>query len=88
MSIENLRTQFRAMRKEKRLTQVGLGYKVGCDGSSISRIENGMTTLTLSQFIRIAGALGINQVILKCDPACTSYADTSAWEVFFLPPGK
>lgn len=88
MTNERLGKQLKSMREKKGLTEEGLGIRVHYSGSSISRIENGITTLSLSQFIRIAGALGINQVILKCDPACTSYADTSAWEVSFLSPGK
>lgn len=88
MTNESLGKQLKLMRKKKGLTQEGLGIRVHCAGSGISRIENGKATITLDQFLCILGALGIDQVNLERDPTCTSYADTSAWEVSFFAWGR
>lgn len=48
----------RELRKEKGYTQDGLGQRVGCTKSTLSKIENGERSPTLDMLVKLAEKLG------------------------------
>ncbi|GHJ28626.1 hypothetical protein TPA0910_30590 [Streptomyces hygroscopicus subsp. sporocinereus] len=62
--------RLRALRQERKLTQMQLGALAGLDNNTISRIENGRYPTSIDQIARLARALDVPPYRLfhDCDP--------------------
>ncbi|MFF4476301.1 helix-turn-helix domain-containing protein [Streptomyces melanosporofaciens] len=62
--------RLRALRHERKLTQMQLGALTGLDNKTISRIENGRYPTSIDQIARLARALDVPSFRLfhECDP--------------------
>ena len=58
--MKGLGQRIKTLRKERKLTLVEIAKKTGIDQATLSRIENGVMTGTLSSHMKIAEALGMN----------------------------
>jgi HTH-type transcriptional regulator / antitoxin HipB len=60
---EQLRQQLRSLRKERRLTQAGLGALIGVTQARVVEIEANPGSVSLQQIMQVLGALGAGLVI-------------------------
>lgn len=65
--MKGLGQRIRELRKQNRLTLVTVAKKTGIDQATLSRIENGVMTGTISSHMKIADALGVNLPALYDD---------------------
>jgi transcriptional regulator with XRE-family HTH domain len=57
LRVEILAEQIKKLRKERNLTQTELGKLIGIQRSQISKLENGMSNVTIGTVIKIFNAL-------------------------------
>lgn len=57
--MKGLGQRIKVLRKERRITLIGMSKKTGIDQATLSRIENGHMTGTLESHTKIAEALGL-----------------------------
>ena len=57
LRIEILAEQIKELRKERNLTQSELGNLIGVQGAQISKLENGMSNITIGTVLKIFNAL-------------------------------
>ncbi len=69
LHVEVLAEQIKALRKERNLTQEQLGNLIGVQRSQISKLENGMSNITIGTLLKVFNALKaqINFSITKED---------------------
>ena len=69
LHLEILAEQIKALRKERNLTQEQLGNLIGVQRAQISKLENGMSNITIGTLLKVFNALKaqINFSIVKED---------------------
>ena len=69
LHVEVLAEQIKALRKERNLTQEQLGNLIGVQRAQISKLENGMSNITIGTLLKVFNALKaqINFSIIKED---------------------
>ena len=69
LNVEVLAEQIKALRKERNLTQEQLGNLIGVQRAQISKLENGMSNITIGTLLKVFNALKaqINFSIIKED---------------------
>ena len=69
LHVEVLAEQIKALRKERNLTQEQLGNLIGVQRAQISKLENGMSNITVGTLLKVFNALKaqINFSIIKED---------------------
>ena len=74
LRIEILAEEIKQLRKERNLTQEQLGNLIGVQRSQISKLENGMTNITVGTILKLLNALKaqINFSIYKKEELKTS----------------
>ena len=67
LRVELLAEQIKQLRKDRKLTQEELGKLIGVQRSQISKLENGMSNITIGTVLKLINALKaqINFSILK-----------------------
>ena len=57
LKVEILAEQIKKLRKERNLTQTELGKLIGVQRAQISKLENGMSNVTIGTIVKIFNAL-------------------------------
>lgn len=57
LKVEILATQIRQLRKERNLTQEELGKLIGVQRAQISKLENGLSNITIGTILKLFGVL-------------------------------
>ena len=73
LRVEVLAEQIKQLRKDRNLTQEELGKLIGVQRSQISKLENGMSNITIGTVLKLLNALKaqINFSILKQEELLT-----------------
>lgn len=74
-SVAQLSSQLQALRKARGLSQARLGTMLGVGQARVARIEQAPEAVSVEQFLRVLGVLGV-QVVLR--PMAAAPAPTSA----------
>lgn len=69
MGLDNIRLgkRIKAIRKQKKLSQMALSEALDCSPNHLSYIENGNRSISLAKFVQLANALGTSADELLMD---------------------